>query len=194
MPPKINYGLRIPDTFTPVWECIIDLRYQSSRNCLGRSIYPPNLQALLRTPVAKALEMASLSIVPRGYRIKVWDAWRPVFAQDVLWAHCPDPRFVVQPIQKGEVWVAGSNHSRGAAVDVTLVDLTSNREVAMPSDFDDFTAASSDTNAFVLLLRATMEDAGFVPNEDEWWHFDWREAERYPFEYFLWEGTSSVPP
>ena len=107
-----------------------------------------------------------------GYGLKIWDAYRPVSAQFDLWDACPDSTYVANP-NKGF-----SNHSRGNAVDVTLVD-KEGREVEMPTGFDDFSEladrdysdcpAAAAENA--LLLEGVMERHGFRGYRGEWWHF-----------------------
>ncbi|MDW7675217.1 MAG: M15 family metallopeptidase, partial [Bacillota bacterium] len=113
---------------------VIDLRYATSNNFTGRQQYAAAI-ALLRYETALKLARANSELLELGYRIKVWDAYRPLHVQEVLWELVQDHRFVAHPDN-------GSRHNRGAAVDVTLVD-AQGVEVLMPTEFDDFTEKAS---------------------------------------------------
>lgn len=151
---------------------VIDLRYATSRNITGKPIYPEGTRALVRPTVAKKLDRAHQALLLRGLGLKVWDAYRPKWAQQVLWDAIRNPHFVVEPVG------VGSLHSWGAAVDVTLVD-REGREVRMPTDYDDFTAAArydyiggdAEIAANLNALKEAMAEAGFQHIRDEWWHY-----------------------
>ena len=116
-----------------------------------------------------------------GLNLKIWDGFRPVSAQFKLWEICPDDTYVADP-NKGY-----SNHSRGFAVDLTLVD-SEGREVEMPTAFDDFSAkADRDYSECTLkaaensnLLESLMEKHGFSGYWGEWWHYN--DTTRYDVE------------
>lgn len=157
---------------------VIDLRYATARNITGHPIYPAGMPCLLRRGVAGRLKSAAALLRVLGYRLKIWDAYRPSHAQQILWAIVQNPEVVADPTK------GGSRHSWGAAVDVTLVDLYGH-DVPMPTDFDDFTtAAKSDYTGNdkvvaknLLALKNAMEIAGFEGIHDEWWHYsakNWR--------------------
>ena len=157
----------------------IGLRYASHVNITGNPIYPTNARCFVRQSVADRLERARLYLRQHGANIKVWDAYRPSWAQKVLWDAIRDPRYIGDP-KRG-----GSLHSWGAAVDVTLVN-EYGRELEMPSDFDVFTDAAKTlydgkdpvVRRHVRLLQKAMTAAGFLMLYDEWWHFvarDYRE-------------------
>ncbi len=151
---------------------LVELRYATERNFTGKQIYPRQARCLLRKSVAERLCKAQAELRLRGLGLKIWDAYRPAWAHELLWKSAPDPEYVAAPAG------GGSWHSWGVAVDVTLVDLAG-REQPLPTDFDDFTAAArSDYRggnptiaARVLLLRTAMKNAGFKGLRDEWWHF-----------------------
>jgi D-alanyl-D-alanine dipeptidase len=151
---------------------MIDLRYASDRNITGHPIYPPGTHCLLRKGVAERLEVAQKYLRSQGYGLKIWDAYRPAQAHQILWNQVKNPEVVADP-SKG-----GSLHSWGVAVDVTLVDLNYGT-IAMPSDFDDFTPAAKTiykgndpaTSRNLQILREAMAKAGFDGIRDEWWHF-----------------------
>lgn len=150
----------------------VELVYAMDENFTGKVIYDFS-DAWLRYGTVKKLASAQEKLKEQGFRLKIWDAFRPVSAQFRLWKICPDPRYVANP-NKGF-----SSHSRGNTVDVTLVDMEGN-EAAMPTGFDDFSRLAdrnySDVRdkaavANVRLLENTMKDCGFVPYSGEWWHF-----------------------
>ncbi|RYD75613.1 MAG: peptidase M15 [Verrucomicrobiaceae bacterium] len=151
---------------------LIELRYATPRNLTGAPIYPPNSHALLRRTVAERLLQAQRSLAAQGFGLKVWDAYRPPFAQEELWAARPNREFIGDPAK------GGSLHAWGVAVDVTLVD-RSGKELRMPTGFDEFGPAAarryigSDREIATNLrtLQLAMVAAGFLPMRDEWWHF-----------------------
>ena len=157
---------------------VIDLRYATARNITGHPIYPAGTPCLLRRGVAERLRSAQALLHVLGYRLKIWDAYRPSRAQQILWELVKNPEVVADPAQ------GGSRHSWGVAVDVTLVDLAG-KDVPMPTDFDDFTAAAKSdykgTDPIVAknlgVLKNAMELAGFEGMREEWWHYsakNWR--------------------
>ncbi|MDD5482100.1 MAG: M15 family metallopeptidase [Kiritimatiellae bacterium] len=150
----------------------LDIRYATTNNFTGRQVYP-SAKAYLRKTTALKLDNVQKKLENRKLGLKVYDAYRPLSVQKIFWEIVPDERYVADPKK-------GSRHNRGSAVDVTLVELDSGRELEMPSGYDDFTerAAYAFTNlppAAVsnrALLRALMTECGFIPLETEWWHFD----------------------
>jgi zinc D-Ala-D-Ala dipeptidase len=157
---------------------LVDLRYASPNNFTHRPLYPPGMPALVRASVAQRLVFAQKYLKAHGYGLKIWDAYRPSAAQQQLWQATPNNSYVADP--KDGI---GSMHTRGAAVDATLVDLKG-KEVAMPTGFDNFTPAAmleyQGTNPVIRsnlkLLQKAMARAGFYGLRTEWWHFcagDW---------------------
>jgi D-alanyl-D-alanine dipeptidase len=155
----------------------IELRYGTARNGVGRAVYPRGARCLLRRDVARRLCRVQGRLREKGLGLKVWDGYRPPSAQRALWQVKPDRRFVAPPAK-------GSKHNRGAAVDLTLVT-SDGRDVPMPCDFDTFDRRSRPTYAGGTreqrasrdTLRAAMIAEGFLPDRNEWWHFnapDWR--------------------
>lgn len=150
----------------------LDIRYATTNNFTGRRVYP-EAKAFLRKPTALKLGKAQQKLEERNLSLKVYDAYRPLSVQKIFWKIMPDERYVADPAK-------GSRHNRGSAVDVTMVELQSGRELNMPSGYDDFSprAFYSFTNlppeavSNRALLRAVMSDCGFIPFETEWWHFD----------------------
>lgn len=150
---------------------LFDMRYATDRNFLGTRLYDSPEAWLLASAAAK-LAVAAERTAEKGYRLVVLDAYRPLSVQVRMWALKPDPAFVA-PAERG------SNHNRGAAVDVTLA-LPDGRALPMPSEFDEFSErashryASGETAALANrdTLRVIMEAAGFRAYEAEWWHYN----------------------
>ncbi|MDP3051372.1 MAG: D-alanyl-D-alanine dipeptidase [Eubacteriales bacterium] len=158
---------------------VTDIRYATTNNFTGRQIYDA-ARAYLPLPVAERLVRVNVRLYEQGYRLKVWDAYRPASAQQLLWDVVPDRRYVAPPN-------GGSHHNRGAAVDVTLVTLDG-QEVEMPTGFDEFSirahryyqGGSAESRHNRELLHAAMTAEGFTPIIHEWWHFDSPDWWEYP--------------
>lgn len=158
----------------------LDLRYASNRNVIGRPIESDG-RCLLRPEVARALARAQQALNARGFTLVAWDCWRPRAAQWALWKFFPHPGQVANPAR-------GSNHNRGAAVDVTLARVGGGA-LEMPTDFDSFApqafrdavdGTSPEARKNREILRAAMRSAGFHTIRKEWWHFDWPGALKLP--------------
>lgn len=157
----------------------LDIRYATANNFMKQTLYP-SAKAFLRAPAARALADVHRELAAQGLGIKVFDGYRPYAVTVAMWEPIKNPDYVADPKK-------GSRHNRGAAVDLTLIDLKTGAEVAMPTPYDDFTprAAQSfnDLPADVLANRALLNDVmtrhGFDPLPSEWWHFDFRGWERF---------------
>ena len=157
----------------------IDLKYATADNITGAPIYR-EARCLLHTEavtaLAKSISIAQLA----GLQLVVYDAYRPQQAQAILWNACPDPQYVVDV-------AIGSNHSRGTAIDVTLMD-DRGHLLDMGAGFDEMHDRSHAWPPSVppaaqrnrLLLNAIMFGGGFVGINSEWWHFELPDAARYP--------------
>lgn len=152
---------------------LVDLRYATTNNFTHQVVYDFTT-AIARTGTAEKLAAASAWLRPQGYRLKVWDAYRPVSAQERLFEVYPDPSFVAKPDPN-------FSHQKGVTFDLTLCDLAGN-ELEMQTAFDDFSAnAHRDAprtpvqEAHYQLLDQAMTQAGFVGYVNEWW--DYRDAE-----------------
>lgn len=160
---------------------VVALRYAGPNNLTGRALYPPGTVALVRPEIAQRLAFAQTMLRRFGYRLTIWDAYRPAAVQLKLWQSVHNDDYVADP-RAG----AGSMHSWGIAVDATLTD-TWNNPVRMPSDFDDLTPAAmwryggSDpvVRAHLRLLQFTMAQAGFYGLRTEWWHFTIEDWQKY---------------
>lgn len=159
-------------------DLILDIRYATTNNFTKQILYPSS-DCFLREETAKKLKKALSFFSKDGYRIKIFDAYRPHAVQKRLWNVWPDARFVAPPEK-------GSKHSRGASLDMTLVD-SSGQELKMPTAYDDFSerayASYPDLPSEVLKNRSYLQQgmlqAGFVFYEYEWWHFDDKDWQRY---------------
>ncbi len=151
---------------------VLDIKYATEDNFTGKVLYPYP-KAFLRLPAAKALKKAQADFEKLGFGIKVFDAYRPYNITEMMWEYVKDPRYVAEP------W-KGSRHNRGCAVDITLINLETNEELAMPTPYDDFTNKAhlnyAHLQAEVLMNRKilvdTMAKYGFTALSSEWWHYD----------------------
>lgn len=167
--PKSSDFVRVADYVPGI---VVDLKYTGTDNFTGQDIYEFD-DAFLRYGTVKKLKAVGEELAEQGLYLKIWDSFRPVAAQFRLWEICPDDTYVADP-NKGY-----SNHSRGFAVDLTLVDSDGN-ELLMPTGFDDFSAMAdrdySDCTAEAAgnaqLLQCVMEKHGFTGYYGEWWHFN----------------------
>lgn len=173
------------DVAAAIPDAVLDLRYATAANLTGAPLYPV-ARCWLRADPAARLAAAAEALRARGHRLILWDCYRPASVQRELWRRVPDPRFVARPREDGDGRpIAGSVHSRGAAVDVSLAD-RDGRARAMPTDHDAFGPAAAgddargDARTWLADLRAAMAGAGFAPLATEWWHFDAAGGASYP--------------
>lgn len=152
-------------------DMIIDLKYATTDNFTGQVIYD-NDDAYLRYGTVKKLMQVQSELKAQGYKLVLWDGYRPVEAQFKLWDICPDPNYVSNPNN------GFSKHSRGNTVDITIVTLDGTT-VEMPTGFDNFTKEAdrdySDVSATAAANSQMLEDimakAGFKGYRGEWWHY-----------------------
>jgi len=164
---------------------LLDIRYATANNFTGEPIYDC-AACLLRPEAAKALVKAHRALQAKGYGgLKLFDCYRPRPYQQRLWDKVPNPNYVTPPAK-------GSMHSRGLAVDLTIVDKIGN-ELDMGTAYD-FFGKQAHTDYLQLpaavlknrqLLQKVMEEAGFGGIRTEWWHFSYRKA-NYPLSDYLW--------
>jgi D-alanyl-D-alanine dipeptidase len=185
VPPAESGAFLAPDLVEPARRdstIHLDIRYATTNNFLG-SVFYSSAHAFLQRPAAEALVRAARVLRPLGYGLLIHDAYRPWYVTKVFWdATPPASRWLVaNPAQ-------GSKHNRGAAVDITLYELATGRPVEMPSTYDeatpravaDFPGGTSRQRWHRALLRRVLEAEGFMANPSEWWHFDYRDWQRYP--------------
>lgn len=174
IPTRLRSDDLVPCTqYVPVKE---ELVYRTEKNFMGRVLYSSCTPCLLRDTTARALARAQAALDARapgrGLSFKIWDAYRPYEVQKAMWAHTPDTNYVANP------YTGGSSHNKGLAIDLTIVD-ASGKVLDMGTEFDDFSKKAhhgykrlpKDVLANRALLKAVMEDAGFVALPTEWWHY-----------------------
>ncbi len=157
----------------------VDLKYATTDNFTGKIVYNFNCCLLLKE-VALGLCDVQAELETVGLGLKIWDGFRPVAAQWKLWKLVPDERFVSDPGK-------GGRHTRGTAVDLTLIT-KNGQELLMPSEFDDFSEKAHQEYMEAPIeairnrefLRQVMERHGFINLPTEWWHFDLIGWENYP--------------
>ncbi len=184
-PPRDSAASRAPDLvdITTLDSTIrLDIRYATSNNFLGEPLYE-HARAKLQRPAAEALARANRTLKPLGYALLVHDAYRPWYVTKIFWEATPaEQKWLVANAAQG------SKHNRGAAVDLTLFDLETNRVIEMPSTYDeatvraraDYPGGTSLQRHHRELLRRVMVHEGFEANPMEWWHFDYKDWRAYP--------------
>ncbi len=158
---------------------VLDVRYATTNNFTGQKLYDGD-RAFLHRAVAKKLGAAQKEFNQMGFGLKIYDAYRPISVQRKMWAIYPVEGYVANPAK-------GSRHNRGAAVDVTLINLKDGNELLMPSGYDEFsekahrnyTGASEEAIRNRDLLERVMGKHGFTGLPTEWWHFDDVNWKRY---------------
>lgn len=160
---------------------IIDLKYAGKDNFMKAVLYAPTTRvSFLRKPAVIALAEVQKKLATQGLGLKIWDAYRPYSVTQKMWEPVKDERYAANPKY-------GSGHNRGIAVDLTLINLTTKKELNMGTGFDhfsdtahvNFTALPADVLANRRLLQSLMETSGFKILETEWWHFYLPDAKKY---------------
>lgn len=158
---------------------VLDMRYATPNNFTGETIYPSS-RCFLHPDALIRLEAAIKLATAQGLTLKILDAYRPQAAQEKLWSICPNPDYILPPEK-------GSHHTRGIAVDLTLID-ADGAELDMGSPFDSFekishhgsTEISPTAAANRYLLLGIMMSAGWDLFVNEWWHYQLFKPREYP--------------
>ena len=159
---------------------VIDIRYATSDNFTKQAVYPA-ARAFARKPVAQQLKAIQEELKLRGLGLKIYDAYRPYAVTVKFFEVYPDSVFVANPKK-------GSRHNRGAAIDASLIDLKTGKELQMPSAFDEFSERAKPSFQGISelqkvnrkLLIELMTKHGFTVYDSEWWHFDFNGWENFP--------------
>jgi zinc D-Ala-D-Ala dipeptidase len=159
---------------------VYDLRYATINNFTGKKLYHQSKLTFLRLPVAKSMASVQAELNKSGYGVKIFDAYRPYSATKKMWELVHDERYVANPSK-------GSGHNRGLAVDLTVIDFSTGKEIDMGTGFDNFTDSAhhdfKDLPAAVLknrmMLKTLMEKNGFKALDTEWWHYSWPNDRNY---------------
>lgn len=159
----------------------LDIRYATDNNFVGKTVYP-EARAFLQKPAAKALLKVHKNLKNQGLGLMIFDGYRPWRITKLFWEVTPGDKrkFVANPAK-------GSIHNRGCAVDLSIYDLKTGKLVEMPSEYDEFTeraapdykGGTEKERANRDLLRKMMEAEGFTVNKNEWWHFDYKDWQKY---------------
>lgn len=199
-------GQALPQGFVYVADVVpdvlLEIRYYSTYNFVGQRIdgYEAPV-AIMTVEAAEALGQAARALAGQGYRIKIFDAYRPTTAVEhfVRWAQTDDEQmkpYFFPDVEKGQLFELGyvatqSGHSRGSTVDLTLVDMSTGQELDMGTPFDFFGQESHFGTSLITeeqaanreILKNAMTSAGFVFFSGEWWHY-LLANEPYPDTYF----------
>jgi len=154
---------------------VYDMKYATSDNFLKAKVYDC-AECFLRLKTVKALIETNLELMKKGYKIKIFDCYRPLDIQKRMWKIVPNPEYVANPSK-------GSIHNRGGAVDITLVD-ANGIELNMGTTFDFFGIEAShnyqnlsqEIKSNRELLKTTMIKYGFNSFDSEWWHYNLKSA------------------
>lgn len=165
---------------------IYDLKYATLDNFLKEKVYDCD-DCLLRYATIKKLLKAHNEFKKLGYKIKFFDCYRPLSIQKKMWKIYPDKRYVADPKK-------GSNHNRGTAVDITLVD-SLGVDLEMGTDFDHFGNKAHHAYPYLSkktlenrkLLKSVMESHGFWSITSEWWHYNLNASYKYKVSDFITE-------
>ncbi len=159
----------------------LDIRYAKTNNFLGKAVYS-EARAFLQRPAAEAVVKVNQEFKLLGYRLLIFDGYRPWSVTKIFWdlTSVENKKFVADPSK-------GSRHNRGCAVDLSLYEIISGKEVEMPGEYDEMSERSypeykggtEEQRRMRDLLRSKMEANGFSVYEFEWWHFDYKDWRSY---------------
>jgi D-alanyl-D-alanine dipeptidase len=152
---------------------VYDMKYATTDNFLKAKVYDC-AACFLRLKTVKALVEANKTFMKKGYKIKIFDCYRPLDIQKKMWKIVSNPEYVANPAK-------GSIHNRGGAVDITLVD-SNGKELEMGTPFDFFGKEASHNYADLsqevkenrMLLKKIMTEANFNSFDSEWWHYNFK--------------------
>jgi D-alanyl-D-alanine dipeptidase len=165
----------------------LDIRYATNNNLVGRPVYT-EARAFLQRPAAEAVVKANAALKQLGYGLLIFDGYRPWSVTKIFWdiTSTENKKFVADPKK-------GSRHNRGCAVDLSLYDVKTGKEIEMTGVYDemsersypDYKGGTVQQRKMRDLLRAKMEEQGFTVYPYEWWHFDFNDWQSY--------GITNVP-
>ena len=169
---KTDSNKKMMDINKLIPNLVCNLRYASLDNFMHKKLYPRLSTTYLRLPAAKALQRIQYELNKNGMGLKIFDAYRPYSITEKMWEPIKDDRYVADPKN-------GSGHNRGIAIDLTLINLKTNEELPMGTDFDNFSDSAHQTFTALpknimenrKILRSIMENNGFKALETEWWHY-----------------------
>jgi D-alanyl-D-alanine dipeptidase len=165
---------------------VYDMKYATTDNFLKAQVYDC-AECFLRLKTVKALVKANSKFIQKGYRIKIFDCYRPLDIQKRMWKIVSNPEYVANPAK-------GSIHNRGGAVDITIVD-ANGKELDMGTTFDFFGPEAShyyenltdEVKQNRLLLKKIMKKSNFISFDSEWWHYNLKKASKDKVANTKWE-------
>ncbi|SFH11060.1 M15 family metallopeptidase [Pedobacter insulae] len=157
----------------------LDIRYATKNNFMKQVMYKQP-RAFARKPVVEQLKIIQAELAKKGYGLKIFDAYRPYAVTVAFYEKASDKNFVANPAK-------GSKHNRGCAVDLTIIDLKTGKDVPMPTPYDSFAPEAAphfnDLPPAIIknrdFLISTMQSHGFKVIYNEWWHFDFNGWQNY---------------
>ena len=188
--PKTPFGELNDTTFVNLKEFstdfVYDMKYATEDNFLKAKVYDC-AECYLRLKTVKALMKANSKFIKKGYKIKLYDCYRPLDIQKKMWSIVSDPLYVANPSK-------GSIHNRGGAVDISLVN-SNGIELDMGTSFDFFGIEASHNNKNFSkeildnrkLLKKVMLQCDFQSFDSEWWHYNLKNAKLDPVSNFKWK-------
>lgn len=167
-----NPNLELVDIKKAIPSVVLDIRYATKNNFMKQVMYK-QARAFARKPVVEKLKLIQAALKKSGYGLKIYDGYRPYAVTVSFYEKASDKNFVANPAK-------GSKHNRGCAVDLSIIDLKTGKDVPMPTPYDSFEAAAAphynDLPADIIknrdFLINTMQAHGFKVIYNEWWHFD----------------------
>ncbi len=176
-----NHGVIADTTFVNLkdysGDFVYDMKYATTDNFLKAKVYDC-AECFLRLKTVKALVKANEKLIKKGYRIQIFDCYRPLDIQKKMWQIVSNPEYVADPAK-------GSIHNRGGAVDITLVDKNGKAlDMGTPFDFfgpeagHNYQNLSDEVKQNRALLKQIMQENGFVSFDSEWWHYNLQNASK----------------
>jgi len=184
---KLNPNNELIEIKKAIPDVKLDIRYATKNNFMQQVMYK-QARAFARKPVVAALSKIQAELKKKGYGLKIFDGYRPYTITVAFYQKASDKNFVANPAK-------GSKHNRGCAVDITLIDLKTGKDLEMPTPYDSFSAAAAAKFEKVSakakknrdFLISTMAKYGLIVLDNEWWHYDFKGWKNYdlmdiPFE------------
>lgn len=167
-----NPNLELVEIKKAIPSVVLEIRYATINNFMGQVMYK-QARAFARKPVVEKLKLIQAELKKKGYGLKIYDGYRPYAVTVSFYEKATDKNFVANPAK-------GSKHNRGCAVDLSIIDLKTGKDVPMPTPYDSFEEAAaphySNLPAHIIknrdFLINTMQANGFKVIYNEWWHFD----------------------
>lgn len=176
---KINPNNELVEIKKAIPSIKLDIRYATTNNFMKQVMYQ-QARAFARKPVVESLKKIQAELKKKGYGLKIFDGYRPYAVTVAFYQKASDKNFVANPAK-------GSKHNRGCAVDLTIIDLKTGKDVVMATPYDSFSAAAAANYIPVSsavkknrdFLIASMQKYNFTVLDNEWWHFDFNGWQYY---------------